>query len=160
MYSTQNKIVTIDQLTAKLNIWRLLENKIVFTNGCFDILHAGHVLYLEEARQLGDKLIVGLNSDASVKRLKGAERPVITQTDRAILLAALEYVDGVIVFEEDTPYELIEQIAPDVLVKGGDYEIEEIVGHEIVLENGGQVHSLKHVKGKSTSEIVDKIRRS
>jgi len=131
--------------------------KLVFTNGCFDIIHAGHVLYLQEARKLGDILIIGLNSDASVKRLKGSDRPVNNEEDRAIVLAALECVDYVIVFEEDTPYNLIKAIQPDVLVKGGDWKEEEIIGGDIVKAKGGSVISLPYWKGHSTTSITRRL---
>jgi len=131
--------------------------KIVFTNGCFDILHAGHVLYLQAAKELGDILIVGLNSDSSVKRLKGDSRPINNEHDRAIVLAGLASVDYVVIFEEDTPYELIKKIQPDVLVKGGDWAVEYIVGHDIVQKKGGMVKSLLFVDGKSTTDIIKKI---
>ncbi|MBM4399426.1 MAG: D-glycero-beta-D-manno-heptose 1-phosphate adenylyltransferase [Candidatus Cloacimonetes bacterium] len=131
--------------------------KLVFTNGCFDIIHAGHVLYMQEARKLGDILIIGLNSDASVKRLKGSDRPVNNEEDRAIVLAALECVDYVIVFEEDTPYNLIKAIQPDVLVKGGDWKEEEIIGGDIVKAKGGSVISLPYWKGHSTTSIIRRL---
>ena len=133
-------------------------NKIVFTNGCFDILHSGHVLYLEEAKALGDVLILGLNSDNSVKRLKGDERPINNESDRAIVAAALEAVDYVCLFGEDTPYDLIWAIQPDVLVKGGDWQIADIVGADIVLARGGKVQSLRFVEGRSTTAIINKMR--
>ncbi len=133
---------------------------IVFTNGCFDILHAGHVLYLEEASNLGDVLILGLNSDASVQRLKGNSRPIVPQEERSLVLAALEMVDYVIVFEEDTPYELIKALSPDVLVKGGDWAVEEIVGADLVLEKGGRVQSLEFTAGLSTTNIINRILES
>jgi rfaE bifunctional protein nucleotidyltransferase chain/domain len=129
---------------------------IVFTNGCFDIIHAGHVQYLEEARSLGEILIVGLNSDASVKRLKGASRPINNQQDRAFVLAGLEAVNYVIVFDEDTPYNLIDAIKPDVLVKGGDWSENSIVGADIVKAKGGKVISLPFREGLSTTTIIEK----
>lgn len=132
--------------------------KIVFTNGCFDILHAGHVQYLEEARGMGDILVVGLNSDSSVTRLKGSERPVNNEHDRYLVLQALRAVDYVIIFQEDTPYELIREIQPDVLVKGGDWAPEEIVGSDIVLSKGGVVRSLRFVEGLSTTGVIEKLR--
>ncbi|MDD3523528.1 MAG: D-glycero-beta-D-manno-heptose 1-phosphate adenylyltransferase [Candidatus Cloacimonetes bacterium] len=132
--------------------------KIVFTNGCFDILHAGHVQYLEEARGMGDILVVGLNSDSSVTRLKGSERPVNNERDRYLVLQALRAVDYVIIFQEDTPYELIREIQPDVLVKGGDWAPEEIVGSDIVLSKGGVVRSLRFVEGLSTTGVIEKLR--
>jgi rfaE bifunctional protein nucleotidyltransferase chain/domain len=131
--------------------------KVVFTNGCFDILHAGHVSYLAEAAALGDILVVGLNSDASVKRLKGQSRPVNKQQDRAKVLLALRAVDYVVIFEEDTPLELIKAIQPDVLVKGGDWQPKEIVGADIVLANNGIVQSLSFSPGLSSSAIIAKI---
>jgi D-beta-D-heptose 7-phosphate kinase/D-beta-D-heptose 1-phosphate adenosyltransferase len=132
--------------------------KIVFTNGCFDILHRGHVTYLNQARDLGDLLIVGINSDESVKRLKGPERPVNMLEDRAYVLSALKSVDYVIPFEEDTPLDLINLIMPDILVKGGDYTIDRIIGAQEVLANGGKVEIIPFVPGKSTSAIIDTIK--
>lgn len=131
--------------------------KIVFTNGCFDLLHIGHVRYLQEARKLGDLLVVGVNSDASVKRLKGPQRPLQIEADRAEILAALACVDYVVIFEEDTPYELIQSILPQVLVKGGDWKADQIVGSDIVLAKGGQVLSLHFVDGRSTTKIIAKM---
>jgi len=133
--------------------------KLVFTNGVFDILHRGHVEYLQKARGLGDLLIVGLNSDASVKRIKGPWRPVNPQEDRAVVLAALACVDGVVIFDEDTPLRLIEHLVPDVLVKGADWKVEDIVGAEVVLQNGGRVENIELVPGRSTTEIINKIRK-
>jgi len=131
--------------------------KVVFTNGCFDIIHAGHVQYLNQAKSLGDILIVGLNSDDSIKRLKGSDRPINVQADRKIVLEGLRSVDNVLVFEEDTPYNLIQNIKPDILVKGGDWAAEDIVGYDIVLANGGEVKSLLFVEGSSTTSIIGKI---
>jgi rfaE bifunctional protein nucleotidyltransferase chain/domain len=131
---------------------------IVFTNGCFDILHRGHVTYLNQARDLGDLLIVGINSDESVKRLKGPERPVNMLEDRAYVLSALKSVDYVIPFEEDTPLNLINLIMPDILVKGGDYTIDRIIGAQEVLAHGGRVEIIPFVPGKSTSAIIDTIK--
>lgn len=132
--------------------------KIVFTNGCFDILHVGHIRYLQEAAKLGDMLVVGLNSDASVKRLKGEERPINQQSDRAELLAALKCINYVVIFEEDTPYNLIAKLQPDVLVKGGDYRPEEVVGKDIVEARGGRLELISFVEGKSTTSIINKMR--
>lgn len=134
------------------------DKKIVFTNGCFDILHIGHIRYLQEAAKLGDILVLGLNSDASVSRLKGPERPINSEQDRAELLCALEFIDYVVVFEEDTPYELIKKIQPDVLVKGGDYAPEQVVGKDIVESRGGKLVLIPFVEGKSTTNIINKIR--
>ena len=158
MYSTQEKILSLGQLLARIHSWRVQQESIVFTNGCFDLLHAGHVSYLESARQLGDRLVVGLNSDASVARLKGSGRPILPEKSRARLMAALECVEAVVIFEEDTPLKLITAVLPDILVKGGDYTIEEIVGHEVVLENGGEVKALQFVEGASTTSIISKIK--
>jgi len=132
--------------------------KIVFTNGCFDILHRGHVTYLQQARTLGDLLIVGINTDASVQRLKGKERPINTLEDRAYVLAALKSVDYVIPFDEDTPLSLIKSIMPDILVKGGDYTIDRIIGAREVMDNGGTVEIIPFVPGKSTSSMIDIIK--
>ncbi len=130
--------------------------KIVFTNGCFDLLHIGHVRYLQEARALGDCLVVGINSDASVKRLKGPSRPVQNESDRAEIIAALESVSFTIIFEEDTPEKLINAVHPDVLVKGGDWKMAEIVGAPFVMSYGGKVLSLQFIDGKSTTKIIEK----
>ncbi len=133
--------------------------KIVFTNGCFDLLHVGHIKYLSKAKDLGDILIIGLNSDKSVKKLKGNNRPINSFEDRAKLLAALKSVDLVIMFEEQTPENLIKEIIPDVLVKGGDYDIEEIVGYQTVIDNGGQVKTLSFYDGYSSTNYIDKINK-
>lgn len=133
------------------------KKKVVFTNGVFDILHRGHVEYLEQARQKGDVLILGLNTDRSARKLKGAGRPIVPQEDRAFVLAGLECVDYVCLFDEETPAELIRAIRPDVLVKGGDYKIEDIVGREVVRENGGEVFTIPTVPGKSTSGVLSRI---
>ncbi|MBT3983060.1 MAG: D-glycero-beta-D-manno-heptose 1-phosphate adenylyltransferase [Bacteriovoracaceae bacterium] len=129
--------------------------KIVFTNGCFDILHSGHVFYLNKAKELGDILVVGLNSDSSVKELKGDNRPINCEDDRKYILENLKSVDFVIIFSESTPYNLIGEILPDVLVKGGDWKPDQIVGSDIVLSNGGVVKSLDFVEGKSTTKIIE-----
>jgi D-beta-D-heptose 7-phosphate kinase/D-beta-D-heptose 1-phosphate adenosyltransferase len=131
--------------------------KIVFTNGCFDILHFGHVSYLEEAKSCGDLLIVGLNSDESVARLKGPSRPINHQLERAFVLCGLKAVDYVVIFDQDTPYELIKLISPDVLVKGGDWKPDQIVGSDIVLKHGGEVKSLLFQAGFSTTNLIEKI---
>ena len=132
--------------------------KIVFTNGCFDILHAGHVRYLQKARSLGDMLILGLNSDASVSRLKGPSRPVVKQEDRATVLSGLESVDYIVMFEDDTPLDVIEQLVPHILVKGGDYIPDHIVGYDVVTRHGGQVIVVDFVEGRSTTKIIEAIR--
>lgn len=133
------------------------QNKIVFTNGCFDLLHVGHVRYLQEAKAQGDILVLGLNSDRSVSELKGPTRPIQKQSDRAEILAALACVDFVCIFDESTPLKLIEAITPDILVKGGDWKPDQIVGSEHVLKHGGDVRSLVFIDGKSTTKIVEKM---
>jgi len=148
-----DKIITISEF-APVQAWN---ETIVFTNGCFDILHAGHVLYLEQAKQLGEILVVGLNSDASVKRLKGPSRPINYEQNRAIVLAALEAVDYIIIFDDDTPYDLIKAIKPDVLVKGGDWAVDSIVGADIVKAKGGKVLSLPFSEGLSSTHIINAI---
>ena len=155
MRNTNSKIFSINELKEVLS--KKKNQKVIFTNGCFDILHRGHVSYLQNARNLGNFLIVGVNSDRSVSRLKGPTRPIQNEDDRLFILAGLECVDAVILFEEDTPIHLIEQLLPNVLVKGGDYVIEEIVGYEVVKKNGGLVTTLPFVEGKSTSNIVKKM---
>ena len=155
MLKAKNKILSRRSLSNLLRQWRAEGKKIVFTNGCFDILHAGHVSVLEFSRSKGDVLVVGLNSDASVKRLKGPSRPVNTQADRALVLAALQAVDAVCVFEEDTPYELIKLVQPDVLVKGGDYKPSEIVGREFAKK----VVRFALLKGRPTTNIIKKVRK-
>jgi len=142
-----------------LNNWRENKNTVVFTNGCFDIIHHGHVDSLQQSAELGTKLIVGLNADSSVQILKGENRPVFDVMARAIILAAFECVDAVIIFDEETPADLIAQIKPDVLVKGKEYRIHEIAGHDTVLKNGGKVITLDLVKGVSTSDLIDKIKK-
>lgn len=134
--------------------------KVVFTNGCFDILHRGHLEYLQAAADLGDILVVGLNSDASVKRLKGENRPINNQNDRAFALASLVFVDAVIIFDEDTPLELIQRVKPNVLVKGGDYSIGNIVGADFVKNIGGEVQVIPFVDGYSTTQIIDKMKEA
>ncbi len=157
----QAKILDPAALRDCLERLRASGRRIVFTNGCFDLLHPGHVRYLAAARQLGDVLVVGLNSDASVRRLgKADDRPFVAQDDRAEVLAALAVVDFVTLFEEDTPLELIRLLAPDILVKGGDWRPEQIIGAEFVRQRGGEVHSLPFAPGYSTTELVQRIRRS
>ena len=145
---------SLDLITS----WKSQGYKIVFTNGCFDIIHAGHVRYLSEAKTLGDKLIIGLNSDNSVRRLKGDTRPVNEQYARAEVLAYMGDVDMVVIFDEDTPYELIKMIVPNILVKGGDWKQDEIVGSDIVLTNKGIVRSLSYIEGFSTSRVIEKLK--
>ena len=150
-------IVDRQNLLEIITGWRKESKKIVFTNGCFDILHRGHVEYLNKARQLGDILVLGLNSDESVRRLKGPERPVVSEEDRAFILSQLISVDAVIIFREDTPIPLIEAIKPDILVKGGDYRLDQVVGREIVEKNGGKVMTIDQVEGLSTTELIGRI---
>jgi D-glycero-beta-D-manno-heptose 1-phosphate adenylyltransferase len=153
----KSKIYTLETIEKQLNIWRFQQKKIVFTNGCFDLLHFGHVDYLSEAADLGDVLILGLNSDESVRMLKGPRRPVNSQDTRAFMLASLSFVTGVIVFEEQTPIKLINYIKPDVLVKGGDYKPEEMIGYDVVTSYGGLVKTIELIPGYSTSNILQKI---
>jgi rfaE bifunctional protein nucleotidyltransferase chain/domain len=154
----KGKVFYIEELRANLNTWRLLEKKIVFTNGCFDLLHLGHIDYLSKAADLGNKLVIGLNSDASTSALKGPGRPIIDQYSRSIMLASLSFVDAVILFDDPTPLELIAQIRPDVLVKGADYSVDQIVGSDLVLGYGGDVQTIEYLSGYSTTSIEKKIR--
>jgi rfaE bifunctional protein nucleotidyltransferase chain/domain len=153
---TKNKVMTREQVVAAVADWRAQGRRVVFTNGCFDLLHLGHVDYLEQARHLGDALVVGLNTDASVGALKPG-RPIQDELARGRILAALAFVDAVVLFGEPTPLALIELVQPDVLVKGDDYAIDGIVGHELVLNRGGQVLTVPLVPGYSTSRIVERI---
>ena len=146
-----------DEAKKQIDDWKLSGQKIVFTNGCFDILHRGHVEYLTEAKACGDKLVTALNSDSSVRGLKGDPRPIQSQEDRAVILDALESVDLVVIFDQETPAEIIKTLLPDVLVKGGDYTPDTIVGADIVTENGGEVKVIPFRSGQSTSGIVEKI---
>jgi len=154
----QNKILTPKNLLHKCNALRAEGKKIVFTNGCFDILHQGHLVYLAQAASLGGALIVGLNTDASVQRLKGTERPINHETDRALQLASLLVVDAVCFFDENTPENLIQLIKPDILVKGGDYTESQIAGADFVKQSGGIVTTIPFVEGYSTSNLISKIR--
>ena len=142
-----------------INRIKVERKKIVFTNGCFDLLHVGHIRYLAQAKKLGDFLIIGLNSDSSVKELKGEDRPINSFEDRATLLSAIESVDLVIMFEEQTPENLIKDIVPDILVKGGDYNIEDIVGYQTIIQNGGQVKTLSFYDGYSSTNYINKIKK-
>ena len=153
----ESKISDLASLEKKLAFWRLTDKKIVFTNGCFDLLHYGHVDYLSKAASLGDVLLVGLNTDASVSKLKGPHRPLNDEQSRLHIIASLFYVSAVILFDEPTPYELIRIVQPDILVKGGDYKAEDIVGYDIVKAKNGEVITLPFVAGFSTSAIEKKI---
>jgi len=155
--SRQNKVIRLPILKRRLAALRRQGKRIVFTNGCFDLIHPGHVRYLRAAKRLGDVLVVGLNSDASVRRLKGPTRPLVPQRDRCEVMAALEMVDFVTVFGEDTPYNLIKRVQPDVLVKGGDWQPDQIVGADIVRARGGRVRSLRFATGYSTTALVRRI---
>ncbi|HAA12386.1 MAG TPA: D-glycero-beta-D-manno-heptose 1-phosphate adenylyltransferase [Cytophagales bacterium] len=154
---SQQKILSWEQAQLARQAWKQNGEKVVFTNGCFDILHLGHVDYIEKARELGDRLILGLNSDASVSRLKGPSRPLVHEQDRARVMAALQSVDAVVLFGEDTPLQLIQRLLPDVLVKGGDYTVDTIVGASEVLDAGGAVQTIAFVEGRSTTTLVQKI---
>lgn len=155
----EKKIFTLPQLLRTIAAWKVNAKTIAFTNGCFDILHEGHIFSLSQAAKEADYLIVGVNSDASTKRLKGNDRPINSEQSRALILASLMIVDAVVIFEEDTPLQLISSILPDVLVKGGDYTIEQIVGAKEVMANGGKVVINPIVQGFSTTGIIEKIQR-
>lgn len=154
-----NKIILPNSSLDQVEKWHREGQKVVFTNGCFDILHLGHVDYLEKARTLGDKLVVGVNTDASIKINKGEARPIVNETSRARVISSLSFVDAVILFDEETPIELIKRVKPHILVKGDDYDIANIVGADFVIENGGSVETIPLVKGYSTTSIIDKIKK-
>ena len=157
----KQKIVSLEQLKRNIAVWRMKDMKIVFTNGCFDILHHGHIDYLSKASDLGDVLIIGVNSDSSVKKLeKGANRPIQNENDRALILSSLQFVEAITIFNEDTPLELIKTILPDVLVKGGDWKPEQIVGADVVKAKGGEVVIIPFVDGYSTTDIEKRIKNS
>ncbi|HBQ20766.1 MAG TPA: D-glycero-beta-D-manno-heptose 1-phosphate adenylyltransferase [Deltaproteobacteria bacterium] len=151
------KIINSQKLKLKLLALQKKKKKIVFTNGCFDILHAGHIRYLKEAKKWGDVLVIALNSDVSVHKIKGPKRPIVPQQERAEVMAALECVDFVTFFNEDNPHRIISDLKPDILVKGGDWKPSQIIGSDIVLKNGGKVKSIRYHKGKSTTHIIQKI---
>ncbi len=153
-----NKIFTRDVLKEKLEALRNQGKKIAFTNGCFDILHVGHVRYLREAKKKADVLVLALNSDSSVRTLKGEKRPLVTENERAEVLEALDFIDFITIFDESTPLELINYLKPDVLIKGGDWSEDKIVGREEVLKWGGRVVIIPEVQGKSTTNVVEKIK--
>ena len=153
------KILNAEQLQKKLALWKFKNEKVVFTNGCFDLLHPGHIKILTEASELGDRLIVGLNADSSVKKLKGNHRPIMNEESRALLLASLQVVDAVVLFAEATPLHLIEKITPQVLVKGGDYVPENVVGAAWVLKHGREVKTIQLLEGFSTTNIESRMKK-
>ena len=155
-----NKLTRLDELTEMTKRLKKEGKKIIFTNGCFDLLHLGHIRYLKEARRLGDILLIGLNSDNSVRSLKGKDRPLVKEKDRAEILSALEMVDYIVIFNELTPKNLIDKIVPDVLVKGGDWRKEEVVGRNTVEVQGGKVVIIPEIKGYSTSTLISKIQKA
>lgn len=157
--NTNSKILSQSEISSIIKTWKAAGEKIVLTNGCFDIFHYGHLCLLHEAKKFGTKLIVALNSDLSVKELKGANRPINEELHRASLLAALEIVDAVVIFEEATPEDLIQNLKPNILVKGGDYDVSQIAGANFVIENGGEVRIVPLVKGFSTSKILSLLKR-
>lgn len=154
----QQKILTSQTLEKILSNWKNNNKKIVFTNGCFDLIHRGHIDYLTKAADLGDVLIIGVNTDKSVSRIKGPTRPIVDEYSRAIVLASFSFVTATIFFDENTPYELIKIIQPDILVKGADYKVEDIIGSDIVLAKGGIVETIEYLQGYSTSSIERKIK--
>jgi rfaE bifunctional protein nucleotidyltransferase chain/domain len=160
LQNIKSKIFSLDKLKNQVNAWKQAGEEVVFTNGCFDIIHRGHIEVLAQTADLGDRLIIGLNSDSSIQKLKGKNRPIIDEKSRAILLASFLFVDAVVLFSEDTPINLISTLLPDVLAKGGDYEIETIVGHEIVQKNGGKVILVPFIDGFSSTTIIEKIKKS
>src|SRR5580698_9414249 len=153
-----NKILDLNAAKNKVITWQAEGQKVVFTNGVFDLLHIGHITYLAKAADLGNKLVIGLNAESSVKRIKGDDRPINDQSSRAALLAALFFVDAVTIFDEDTPQNLITKLLPNILVKGADYSVENIVGAKEVLANGGEVKTITFVDGYSSTSIINKIR--
>lgn len=157
---TADKIVQLTEAQKRINTWKKSGEKVVFTNGCFDIIHLGHIDYLEKAGLKGDRLVIGLNTDASVSQLKGTSRPINNEVARARLLAALEFVDAIVLFSDPTPLKLIEALRPDILIKGSDYLTENIVGADFVIKNGGKVETIDLVEGYSTSNIIDKIKNT
>lgn len=156
----ENKIMTRENAKVQIKKWQNKGEKVVFTNGCFDILHAGHIRYLSKAKSIGDHLVIGLNTDNSVKKLKGTNRPLQNEQDRALILAGLKAVDLVVLFGEDTPLEIITFLKPDILVKGSDYSIDNIVGAKEIVQWGGKVETIEFVNGKSTSLIIEKLEKN
>jgi len=150
-------IISLDELKKIRETYKKKSQKVVFTNGCFDLLHSGHVDYLTKAKNLGDVLVVGLNTDASIKRIKGDKRPILNENERALILSSLKPVDYVCLFDEDTPAKIISELIPDILIKGSDWPIDKIVGRDIVEENGGKVITIDFVNNQSTSNIINTI---
>ena len=156
----KSKIYSLSDLKIQSDKWKENGEKVVFTNGCFDLVHRGHIEALANTSDLGDRLIIGLNSDESIKDLKGRNRPFMDENSRSLLLASLQFVDAIVLFSDETPYQLIKTLAPNILAKGGDYKVTEIVGHEVVLENGGEVILVPFIDGLSSTNIVEKIKQS
>jgi rfaE bifunctional protein nucleotidyltransferase chain/domain len=153
----KSKILSLEELNPYLSIYRFKEKKIIFTNGCFDLIHRGHIEYLARAANLGSIFIIGLNTDDSVKKIKGPGRPIQDEYSRAMILSSMGFVNHVVLFEEETPYELIKSVQPDILIKGGDYNPEEVVGYDLVKARGGQVIIIDLIKGLSTTGIINKL---
>jgi rfaE bifunctional protein nucleotidyltransferase chain/domain len=158
--TTADKIQLLPDALPRIRAWQAAGEQIVFTNGCFDLVHLGHIDYLEKARALGNRLVLGLNTDASVSRIKGPLRPVVNEGARARLMAALSFVDAVILFDEPTPQALIEAVQPDILVKGDDYAVANIVGADFVQQRGGTVQTIPLVPGYSTTRLIEKIKQA
>lgn len=156
----RSKIVDKEEALSMLSIWHYMGLKVVFTNGCFDLIHRGHVNYLSRAASLGDRMIVGLNSDKSVSDIKGPNRPIQDQLSRAEVMASMFFVDAVVLFDEETPFDLINFLKPDILVKGSDYTIDKIVGADIVIANGGSVETMDFIDGYSSTNIINKIKNT
>ncbi len=157
---TSEKITSLPEACQRVQTWQASGEQVVFTNGCFDIVHLGHIDYLEKARAKGQKLVVGLNTDASVRTLKGEKRPIIPENARARMMASFEFVDLVVLFGEQTPYALIEALQPDILVKGSDYQVAQIIGADIIAAKGGKVETIDLVEGYSTTNIIQKIKEA
>lgn len=155
----QQKIYTLEALNNEVNAWKQQQLKVAFTNGCFDLVHAGHITYLAAAADSSDKLVVGLNADHSLQRLKGTDRPIIEQYNRALLLASLQFIDAIVIFNEDTPINVIKKLMPDILIKGGDYTVDQIVGAKEVRSAGGTVKIIPYLTGLSTTNIIAKIKQ-
>ncbi|MFC2137017.1 D-glycero-beta-D-manno-heptose 1-phosphate adenylyltransferase [Bacteroidota bacterium] len=156
----KNKIINLNDLKNKKAYWKFREQKVVFTNGCFDIIHRGHIEYLLKAASYGDILIVGLNTDESIRKIKGDNRPIMDEESRAMTLASLQFVNFVVLFKEETPLSLINSIVPDVLIKGSDYKKEDIIGYDIVKNAGGKIITIDFIEGYSTTSIINKIKNS